>query len=164
MFVGKSTGKALGKEKSGTQHPQGRRNSAEVSLFSHLRNRTLDLLMPPVLCLMTQKACSPCHSVNKHWWERKGDWSYDRLMRLLWHGLLVWGTASCRVSGCTFHICQPVTEARALNGGWSSGTGLAPWSMMKATQALIWSDIQAPETLFILITILGHFRWMLISA
>lgn len=109
-----------------------------------------------------QKACSPGHPVNKHWWERKGEWSYGRLMRLLWHGLLPWGTAPHRVSGCLVHICQPMTEARAQNGGWSSGTGLAPWSMKKTTWGLISSDIQAPE--IIPIIILGHFRWILSSA
>lgn len=55
MFVGKTTGKALGKEKSGLKHTQGKINSAEVlPFFSHLRNGTLDLLMPSVLSLMAQ--------------------------------------------------------------------------------------------------------------
>lgn len=33
MFVGKNTGKGLGKEESGMKHAQGKGNSPEVSFF-----------------------------------------------------------------------------------------------------------------------------------
>lgn len=91
------------------------------------------LLCSAIWHRLIESFCFPGHPVNKHWWERKGEWSYNSLMRLLWHGLLACGTASCRVPGCMLSTCRQTTEASIRNGGWSLGTGhpstpLATWS------------------------------------
>lgn len=100
MCVGKSTGKGLDKERSGIG--QTRKNKVSRAIFSPsspiLRSRTLDLTSS-VLCHMAEADkrecfCLPSHPVNKCWWERKREWSYDSLMRLLHHGLLKSGSAS----------------------------------------------------------------------